>query len=829
MYQPLFQTLIDPNKNRQSKTLARWLCDVSQKLVYSSVMCVGIVLGSPALADSAKLNVILKDQQTQRPLSDANVTLVAREGERRAVKTDAQGKAALGGLDEGLYEVVIERLGYQTLRLPSVRLVDNKSTPVNLTMPKRRENIEEVLVLGTAVGSIGGGSVSTSYRDREALRSAAGSGGDVLRALDGLPGLFSDGEFSGFTVRGNGPRDNLILVDGIPFVNVVHFSDSFGELDEVDGGGRYSVFAPNTIGNAEFQPGGWNAAYGGRAGSLLKLEVAEGNAETPSYSTRLDLAGLEIGYDGPSRIHDDTTLLFSARQLDFGRLFETIGIDDIGEPKLTDVILKTRTETGSGDTIKFLGIYAPESYSRDITHALASDEDDPGNYEHLELVESESDNNLLAATWTRLVGDSGELTHQVYYRSFSEASITGEAMPYNDQGIDISEGIPANEVPIRFPITTSNRDETEIGWRLDYGQDNHFGRFSSGLRVTQLDLDFQLTLHDNWIRYEYNQGDFRPDSSQQYIELTPEQVNTSYQAKDLTYAVYGDQTFEGNAWDMRFGLRFDVDNITDDSDISPRFSSTYRVSKKLHITAIAGRYLQSPFLGDVARDPSNANLVFEKNDQLSIGFKYHFNDQLSALVEPYYQNLTDLVVEVDGVNQTYRNDGEGRAFGVDTALVRNFDNGWSASATYSYNDTQLKDSPSGEEFEADFSRPHAFTVGGIWEINARWQISGRMKWASGRLFDNSIIHENVLGNGEPLRFSKEHTTKNIDRYAGFSSINLRVDYRRSLGPVDVIAFIDVINLLGSDNPSSAEFNERTGQDVVEDGESFPLLGLRFEW
>ena len=800
------------------------------KPLVTRILALGLMTyGVMAYAQSAKLNIILKDQQTQRPLTQAIVTIVDREGKKQTSKTDIQGQAALGALQEGLYEVIVKQEGYQTLRLPSVRLIENKSTPVALTMSKLRENIEEVLIVGNSVGNSGSGSVSTSYITREALRSGAGSGGDVLRALDGLPGLFSDGEFSGFTVRGNGPRDNLILVDGIPFANVVHFSDSFGELDEVEGGGRYSVFAPNIIGNAEFQPGGWNAAYGGKAGSLLKLDVAEGNPETASYTARLDLAGLEIGYDGPSRIHDNTTVLFSARQLDFGRVFDTIGIDDIGDPKLTDVILKTRTDTQNGDTIKFLAIYAPESFSRDITHVLASDEDDPGNYEDLELIESESDNTLMALTWTRLIGHSGEITQQLYHRNFSESATAGEAQPYDDQGVDLSNTLAISAIPARFPITQSRRDETEIGLRLDYGQDNALGRFTSGLRLTQLDLDFALTLDDNWIRYEYNQNDFRPDTNQKYIEFTPEQVNTRYQAKDLTYSLYSDQLIEGDAWDIRLGLRFDADQITDDRALSPRLSGSYRLSKTLHFTAIAGRYLQSPFLGDVARDPSNANLAFEKNDQLSIGLKYSINTNLHLLIEPYYQRLTDLVVEQDGVNQTFNNAGEGRALGVDTALVRRFNGGWSASATYSYNDTQLKDSPSGEKYEADFSRPHAFTLGGIWEINERWKISGRMKWASGRLFDDSIIHENVLGDGQPLRFSKEFTTQNIDRYDSFSSINVRMDYRRSFGRVNMISFIDVINLLGSDNPSSVEFNERTGLNAVEEGESFPLFGIRFEW
>ncbi len=74
-------------------------------------------------------------------------------------------------------------------------------------------------------------------------------------------------------------------------------------------------------------------AYGGRAASLLKLDVADGNP-SPSASFRYDLAGYEVGYDGPAGITDDSTMLFSARRLDFGALFETIEELDIGNPVL---------------------------------------------------------------------------------------------------------------------------------------------------------------------------------------------------------------------------------------------------------------------------------------------------------------------------------------------------------------------------------------------------------------------------------------------------------------------------------------------------------------
>ncbi len=201
--------------------------------------------------------------------------------------------------------------------------------------------------------------------EREEIRRNPGSAGDVFRALDVLPGVVATGEFSNFTVRGNGPRDNLILIDGIPFDKVTHFDESLGEQADVDGSGNYSIFAPNIIGSARFSPGGWRAAEGGKNGSLLDLEIAKGNFASSTAGVRLDIIGIEADYDGPSYVADNTSLLLSARKFDFNKLFKAIGENDIGSPRLTDVIVKSVTELNDDHRIELLAIHAAEDFTRD--------------------------------------------------------------------------------------------------------------------------------------------------------------------------------------------------------------------------------------------------------------------------------------------------------------------------------------------------------------------------------------------------------------------------------------------------------------------------------
>lgn len=775
-------------------------------------------------ADTGKIRLTVIDSNTQRPIPDTTISAVSRSGATKETRANDQGLVQIDALDAGLYTLIINHPDYQSLRLPRVRVLDNKTTSLETKLAGISAGVEELLVLGKTIAGNPLNPAGTSFIDQEALNSAAGSGSDVLRSLDGLPGLFGDGEFSSFTVRGNGPRDNLILVDGIPFDKVVHFSDSFGELEEIEGGGRYSVFAPNTIATAEFQPGGWNPAYGGRAGSLLKLNVAEGNPDTPSYRTRLDIAGIEIGYDGPSRFHDQTSILFSARDYDFGRLFETIGLDDIGTPKLTDVIFKSTSELGDKDQLTFLAIYAPEEYQRTIDNVLASDEDEPGNYEDVELVDSESGNSLFALTWTRLIGSDGELTNQIYSRNYDERSSTGEAYP------DLAAtDAPINTIPVRNNILSSQAEEQELGLQTDFEMNNKFGRFSAGARITRIDLAFSLTLNDDWIRYTYDQNDYRENPEQKYVVLTPQAINNRYAQTETNYTLYANQEFSLDDWSFRAGARYDRDNFSNEDLLSPRAGATWLVNNNLRITTTAGRYFQSPRFNDRASDANNSQLENEVIDQVSIGFVYRWNNDVELLVEPYYQDLHNLIANGDSVNQTQENTGEGKSFGVDTALTRLFDNGWSASINYSYNEARVRDNPDAIEYDADFNRPHIVSIGGVWEINQRWKLSSRWKWASGKPSDADIIHNNVLGDAQPLRYSRETIATNTERYGNYSSLNFRADYLRSFGRTNVIAFIDVINLLGSENPGNSDFNERSGKEEIEDGEALPIFGLMFEW
>lgn len=796
----------------QLSNVSRHLRQISWLIL--SVLLIGFPLFTHAAEAPGGLTVVVKGRITGRPLPAARISITERETNfTQSVETDAQGRVVVEQLDPGLYAVSVAKDGFASSYEPSVRVITRKNIHIEFELGEQA--LEEVVVRARQADTFA--SASSTYLDREALQSAVGGGADPLLSLDGLPGLASTGEFASFSVRGRGPRDNLLFVDDFPFDKAVHFDATLGEDEDVGGGGRFSIFAPNVISGAEFSPGGWGPAYGGRAASLLKLEVAGGNP-SPSASLRYDLAGYEVGYDGPTGITEDSTMLVSARRLDFGSFFETIEELDIGEPVLRDIIVKSVVPINQNHTFEILLMDTREDYTRGVNHIFASP-----NFEDAALLDLKQNSDLYGLTLRSLIGENAVLTNKVYYRASDKISSEGEAFPDL-----VPAGSPASSFPVREDIITISEDETEIGWRSDFQTVNQWGVFSAGIQTTQIELDYGTVLDGDWTRFIYDDDDFRPDPDQRFIVLTPANINSSLRQKETNYAGYVDQVFQRGDWDIRTGLRFERDGFAGESFASPRFSVNWRPSKTIRYFATAGLFHQSPRYLHLAASESNA-LETEKITHGSFGFQYSPNSRWSVLTEAYYQNLDNLVVDLDRASGTFANIGDGSSYGVDIVANGTIREGIYATATYSYNDAVVDRKDGRGDVAAEFSRKHVATLGLTWEISSHWKVAGRYKYLSGRPDDNFVIHSDVLGAGQPLRFSKEITERNVGRKSSSNLLNVRVDYRRAFGPVDVTTFLDVINATAASSSDDTQFDYRRGVEVKDENEAEPLIGLRLDY
>jgi len=125
---------------------------------------------------------------------------------------------------------------------------------------------------------------------------------DLMKILQLLPGVQSGKEGTGgIYVRGGGPDQNLILLDGVPVYNLSHMA------------GFFSVFTPEAIKDVSLYKGGFPARFGGRLSSVIDVRMKDGNMKKLIGSVSIGLISSKFTIEGPIK-NNKTSFIVSARR-----------------------------------------------------------------------------------------------------------------------------------------------------------------------------------------------------------------------------------------------------------------------------------------------------------------------------------------------------------------------------------------------------------------------------------------------------------------------------------------------------------------------------------
>ncbi|MGE5098681.1 MAG: TonB-dependent receptor, partial [Deltaproteobacteria bacterium] len=620
------------------------------------LFCLSGLLTSPAAAqDPGALRGTVVEAATLRPINGVDIRI---EGVTRNVITDSAGVFRVSALHEGLYVVSARRLGYTAARQVNVRVTRGKTTMVEFALEPVAVRLDAARVEAAPITRDPEAPVGRFDYSAEEIRRTPGAAGDIFRAIETLPGVSSSGgEFSAFSVRGGGPRDNLIFIDEIPFDKVTHLEGGI-ESDEAQGG-RFSIFAPDLVHSAEFQAGGFAAQYGGKSASLLRLRLKDGNAETPTVTGRYDLLGWEADYDGPSKIDDRTSVLFSARHENLARALKLIGRGDAGTPSFTDVIAKTSTTINARNKLTLLGILAPERVVRTVDNVLEEpDTNDTALYAWSET------KSVIGATWQLLAGHASVIQTSAYARRFTRSNALGDSYP----DIPIAGGTSIAE---RQSVRTDDRSESEVGVRsvarLSAGRDALILSIEAAGRETK----GGRAVAGGDTLFTFDHLDQRPSPDQYFLVITPDRYDSRYSHRGTQLAASSsyEHMFGGDGSAI-IGGRYEHSALTGRNDVVPRASIAFPTVAGLSFNVAGGVYLQDADLQLIAANPNNAFLPPERSTHLIGGVSRLIRPDVRLSVEGYYRTLNDITVVQDRTTGLAGATGTGFASGVDVDLVK---------------------------------------------------------------------------------------------------------------------------------------------------------------
>jgi hypothetical protein len=767
---------------------------------------------------TGKLRGKILEQATKQALIGATVIL---KNTSTGASSDTLGEFSINNIPEGNYILEIRMIGFQTKQINDIIITRDKTYYLETELLNATTYLGEVTVKYFKHENNPMTPVSTYSFSREEIFRNPGAQGDIFRAIGILPGVSSSGgQFSAIAVRGQGIRDNLYMIDDMPMYEVSHLEGSSSGFNDPNGG-RFSIFAPRVVDNAVFQGGGFSAQYGRKSSTYLGLGIKEGNKETASHSGQFDLLGATLIYDGPSKFDKNTSVFATARYQNFTLLTKVVGLKNIGLPIYGDYMIKTTSQLNAKNKLSIIAMYNPESYEKNLDHVKESDK-----VEDVSIVNTTNNKAMFGLNLRTLTSKSSYWKNVLYYRILSSNNSIGSSFPKaNTDGSFANK----NSIPYESDLKSIKNNQTEIGFRSIFTKQFKNSTLTAGVDFSRVDIDYARNLKHTDTLYTFNQADFRPSLAQYYVMLQPQYFNATF--KDFAYnaSSYLDFSFLIlKRLTLNSGIRYDYTGFAKQHNFSPRVSGNLQLDEKSSVNFATGIFYQDPLLTDVADQAIANKLQNERTIQYIFGYKNYFANDLKLVLETYYKQLDNLTVRPLSGQSLLNNNGTGFAYGVDLNLTKRLSEKYYGQIGYSYMQSKRDDNAGQGEYNYTYSQPHIFSLLASYKPNNKWVFSTKFRYATGRPKDSYIIHNDVFGKANFIRYSQEIIGKNGDRLSDFISFDFRADYRIQVKKTSVTAFVDIVDLLNRFNQSSEAFQPITGKTYFDGLAIFPSFGLRLE-
>ncbi len=694
-------------------------------------------------------------------------------------------------LPEGTYQIAYSFIGYNNI-VDTIVLTSNITKTVQLSSTMQIEGVE-------IIGEKGGSNlertqvsmVNVPMRQIKQLPMLLGEA-DVIKAIQLLPGVQSGSEgSSGLYVRGGGPDENLILLDGVPVYNVNHLF------------GFFSVFNPDAIKNVALYKGGFPARFGGRLSSVLDINMKEGNMKEFHGDITVGLISSKITLEGPIN-KDKTSFIISGRRTyydllakPFIELANAMNDENVsGGYYFYDLNAKVNHIFNDRSRL-YLSAYAGD----DVIYIRNRDKYywDGSQYDDKFEIGLDWGNITTALRWN----------YTITPKLFS--NITGTYSKYNFN--------------MGFEETYKNitKDESEE-W--------YFG-YNSGIYDWSGKIDFDwFPSPEHAVKFgaNYTYHTFIPGVNALHLKEGETTIDTTFGAKDIyanEFRVYVEDNFHiGKKVKANLGLHlsgFKVQNSFYKS-LEPRVSLHYKATNNLSFKVAYSKMSQYVLLLTTSRIslptdlwmPVTDKIKPMKSEQVAAAAVYQINNFLEVSVEGFYKTLENVIEYKEGASfMSVQNDwqdkiaiGNGKAYGIELLLKKDVGKttGW-IGYTYSRS-KRLFDNPAngilndGKVFPAKYDRPHDIGVAVTHKLNEKYDFG--FVWVYGTGNAVTLGTQHYYGASVVQSYYRNMIThydsRNNYRMGAYHRLDIGVNYHKKKKHGNAIWNISAYNAYNRKNP-----------------------------
>ena len=725
---------------------------------------------------------VVRAAGSREPLPEAFVLLTGPEGETRRAITDAEGHFRVPELAPGTWTINASAGGYG---VEETTVEVEEGTAVEATLFLRPDRpwatsagMEVIEVVGYRMQA----EVTERRLDADELRVVPGVGGDIVRAMQTMPGVARTPYNSGqLLVRGTAPADSGFYLGGQRMPLVYHF------------GGISTVVAGDLLEEVEFFPGGYGVRYGGHMGGVVDMRPTLAPPERSHGYLSADL--FQASGFHTQKIGQKSAITLSLRQSYIHALLAPIvnGGDgySVRLPQFRDAQLRAQHRTSNGSTVDAILLLSDDRFSLQV-----QSDDEPDGWRESEIS----------------IG-------------FTKLYLSGRPMLGNGWALEVSGIVGPDHTRAEYDAETAAHEEAlRGGGRIELNRPVPEG----GHTGWRLGIEIERVTEE----YLYDMSAF--DDVFAYREV--EEGRSRWQRG----ALYLEEAQRQGIFTGTLGVRLDGYQVEEVSKtlmgVDPRLAARVEPREGTALLASVGRYSQLPLLREILEvEDLNPQWAL----QTTLGVEQRLPFDLSVQATGWYSALFDLVSgredrfefalapppqpPID--TEDYANEGVGRTFGGE-ALVR-----YQTAQTFAWVGITLSRSTRKEREDSptvlfEYDQPIVLNVVGSHALPKGWRVGGRFRYGSGNPFTpvSGRIYDLDTYSWAPIWVEKS------ERMPSWWSFDLRIDKDWTMKRWTFTTYLDLMNATNHTNVElinwSRDYSKRLevyGLPII------PALGLKGAW
>ncbi len=615
---------------------------------------------------------------------------------------------------------------------------------------------------------------------------------DVLKTLQLLPGVQAGMESSaGLYVRGGGPDQNLILLDGIPVYNIDHLF------------GFFSVFTPEAIKKVTLFKGSFPARFGGRLSSVVDVRTNDGDMKKYHGTISVGLLTSKLHFEGPI-IKDRTSFNISLRRTYFDLLASPFmkSSDKMGY-HFYDVNAKLNHKFSDRSRL-FLSFYqGKDKYSYTLDDEWGGGSNYTNDYSRTKL---DWGNTVVSSRWNYI---------------FNSKLFSNTTLAYNHYKM----------------ITTSHEKYTNSS-EVGKSETQLDSDFHSGINDWSWQTDFDFTpspRHHIKFGAGYLYHTFHPEvSTSKVIERQGESSTQEVNANPASDAIkaheasaYMEDNFELTPQlSLNAGLHFSLFHVQKKTyhAIEPRLSLRYQLSREVALKAAytqMTQYVQLLTGAPVSLPtdlwvPVTDNIKPMQSHQFSLGGYYTGIAGWEFSAEAYYKNMKNVLEYKDavsffGTSSNWVNKvemGTGRAAGIELMIQKTAGKttGWVAY-TLAKSDRLFENGSInyGRRFPYKFDRRHSISILANHKFSNRIDVGASWTYNSGCMATIPMETTALIRPGGGVSDGNYVESRNNYRLPPSHLLNLGINFNKKTKHGMRTWSISLYNVYNAMNPNMAYY------------------------